>query len=97
MSIYEYRNKYNDKYKLKYKHKNICCSCIGLRFLILVFNFKEKERGIMKPIKSIKSINATEPKRESRASNSLQIMIKQVEDKEGCIGSTGIGVNRVMS
>ena len=37
----------------------------------------------MKPIKSIKSINVTESKRESRASNSLQIMIKQVEDKEG--------------
>ena len=37
----------------------------------------------MKPIKSIKSINATEPKRVSRASNSLQIIIKQVEGKEG--------------
>jgi len=37
----------------------------------------------MKPIKSIKSINVTEPKRELRTSNSLQITIKQVEDKEG--------------
>jgi len=37
----------------------------------------------MKPIKSMKSINITESKRESRTSNSLQIMIKQVEDKEG--------------
>jgi len=34
-------------------------------------------------MKSIKSINATESKRVSRASNSLQIMIKQVKDKEG--------------
>ena len=34
-------------------------------------------------MKSIKSINTTELKRELRASNSLQIIIKQVKGKEG--------------
>ena len=34
-------------------------------------------------MKPIKSINITESKRVSRASNSLQITIKQVENKEG--------------